>query len=414
MQTIFTCRDLPDLKTNFENDHLTYELKCMTKADFYQGKHAERLDEFYDLYFCIMAILDIVSCNSQVRPFLQRAYTFIASEPSALVQSLPLRGDNFEVAWILLVKRYDNKQFIMSHHIDANLQVPVDHLNFTAASMCYLLSTVNENVAALKALKLPVDQWDILLLNLLEKGVTVDLQKIWEFFVQDLEIPMLLMFPTFLERQCKSSEAVGGGEGEGSLISPTSSWVRANLPLVRGFKVSCVPQQVHILLLHPPFVWVKYVCPYTSRERIECTNFASTVYNYRAFPWEDNNATSGPFSQVLLSVTCGVVSYVLKPCGKDGPCFYPDMEVLPCLTRYTPSAPLQPEAWKHLSHLKADHNYSNPGCVDMLEYNLKAPPGTPVALDSVFGWILMGRVNNAQSFGEAATFFELRLHQMKL
>ncbi|KAJ8876570.1 hypothetical protein PR048_021015 [Dryococelus australis] len=62
---IFMCRDLPDLKTSLGTDHLTLELKCKTNADFYQGKHTERLDEFYDSYYSIMAVLDTVSCNSK-------------------------------------------------------------------------------------------------------------------------------------------------------------------------------------------------------------------------------------------------------------------------------------------------------------------------------------------------------------
>ncbi|KAJ8870723.1 hypothetical protein PR048_029748 [Dryococelus australis] len=51
-------------------------------------------------------------------------------------------------------------------------------------------------------------------------------------------------------------------------------------------------------------------------------------------------------SQVPLSVERGVVSFVLKPCVKEGPCFSADMLVLP--------------------HLKlADPNSTNPDCVDM-------------------------------------------------
>ncbi|KAJ8887449.1 hypothetical protein PR048_013664 [Dryococelus australis] len=154
--------------------------------------------------------------QDQIRPFLQKVHTFIASElpsiklphstgnlaawmnfsnlfeiliiynydlfdvelfmylklvlegvPLALVQSLALTGDNFEVAWTLQVKQ-NYKELIMSHQIDAILQVTVAHLNSTAY-MCYILSTVNANVAALKALKLPGYHWDILLLHHLEK-----------------------------------------------------------------------------------------------------------------------------------------------------------------------------------------------------------------------------------------------------
>ncbi|KAJ8873203.1 hypothetical protein PR048_026836 [Dryococelus australis] len=58
---ISTCRYLPDLKTSFEDYHLYSELKCKVKADFDQGKHTERLDEVYDLYYSIMILCSVVT-----------------------------------------------------------------------------------------------------------------------------------------------------------------------------------------------------------------------------------------------------------------------------------------------------------------------------------------------------------------
>ncbi|KAJ8895803.1 hypothetical protein PR048_001141 [Dryococelus australis] len=166
----------------------------------------------------------------------------------------------------------------------------------------------------------------------------------------DLEIPMLQNFLTFLKRQCKSGEAFGG-----ELDQP-------------HFKLGQSKST---------FSW-----------KVQGLSHRKTTIPLQRL------------SQVPLSVARGVVSCVMKPCGKEGPCFSADMLVLLCLTGHIPSTPLQPEAWKHLSHLKlADPIYTNPGT------KLEGPSGTPVALDSVFGWILMGRVNDAQPFKEVATFF---------
>ncbi|KAJ8878709.1 hypothetical protein PR048_019294 [Dryococelus australis] len=53
---------------------------------------------------------------------------------------------------------------------------------------------------------------------------------------------------------------------------------------------------------------------------------------------------------------------------------------------------------------------TNPDCVGILvgaEFvKGPLPPGNLVALDSVFGWILMGTINNTESFGEGTTFFD--------
>ncbi|KAJ8896144.1 hypothetical protein PR048_001487 [Dryococelus australis] len=464
------------------------------QVDFNQGKHTERLDEIYDLYYSTITILDTLSHNSKSGQSSKRAYTFVTSdknlaavrinfsnlfesliinnkdlsnvelfpylkqalegEPLALVQSLPLTGENFEVAWTLLVKLYDSKRLIMSHHIDAILQVPVAHLNSTVP-MCYFLSTVNENMAALKANKLPVDQWDILLLHLFEKHVSVDLQRMWELIVQALENPTLQNFLTLLERQCKSGEAVSK-----SILN----WkVQGQLHTSKGAYL--VPQPQFVVCAKVNIQFIIAVCLARKVQGkdlsvLRSTNFASIVYNPLTrsetihqpllvtiahlaiihfcispvlilillinnhmnlqIKKKDPSATVlSSFSEkascatVMLSTAvvevqdtlgnfqqCHSVwhkefSCVLKPCGKEGPCFSAEMLVLPRLTGHIPCTPLKPEVREHLSHLKlADPNYTNSDCVDMLVgaklfpyiitgTKLEGPPDTLVALDSV-------------------------------
>ncbi|KAJ8870724.1 hypothetical protein PR048_029749 [Dryococelus australis] len=204
---ISMCHDMPNLKINFENDHLTFELKCKTNVDFDQTKHTEGLDEFYDLYLSILAVLYTVSCNSKSGNALKGPTSsshvmlpsnklphftgnlaawinfsnlfeivIVNNQDLSKVEQLTYLKLDLKGCLALLVKQYDNKLLIMIHHTDTILQVLVAHLDSTAF-MRYLLSKMNENMAALKALKLAVDQWDILLLDLLEKSVRVDLRK---------------------------------------------------------------------------------------------------------------------------------------------------------------------------------------------------------------------------------------------
>ncbi|KAJ8876443.1 hypothetical protein PR048_020888 [Dryococelus australis] len=80
----------------------------------------------------------------------------------------------------------------------------------SAQSLRGLLSAIVENVAALKALNLPVDQWDLLLLHLLEKHIDQALRKQWELVVNELDIPALSDFTDFLEKHCSSSKFIVG------------------------------------------------------------------------------------------------------------------------------------------------------------------------------------------------------------
>ncbi|KAJ8870718.1 hypothetical protein PR048_029743, partial [Dryococelus australis] len=152
----------------------------------------------------------------------------------------------------LLVKQYDNKLLIMIHHTDTILQVLVAHLDSTAF-MRYLLSKMNENMAALKALKLAVDQWDILLLDLLEKSVRVDLRKI----------------------------------GNASLVKQ----LERGEPDQPHFKLGTTT--VHILLLQPQYVvcvkvntLLQYVCPEKFKRKAHklCINCLQPLHMVRNCP----------------------------------------------------------------------------------------------------------------------------------
>ncbi|KAJ8867866.1 hypothetical protein PR048_031671 [Dryococelus australis] len=90
-----------------------------------------------------------------------------------------MTSDNFDFAWNLLIKLYDNKRVIMANHIDAVLQAHVSTTD-SAQSLQGLLSAIIEYVTALKALSLQVDQWDMLLLHVLEKCMDQALRKHWE------------------------------------------------------------------------------------------------------------------------------------------------------------------------------------------------------------------------------------------
>ncbi|KAJ8895010.1 hypothetical protein PR048_000319 [Dryococelus australis] len=78
----------------------------------------------------------------------------------------------------------------------------------SAQSLRGLLSAIIENVAALKVLNLPVDQWDMLLLHLLEKHRDHALRKQWELVVHELDIPTLSEFTDFLEKHCTSIKSL--------------------------------------------------------------------------------------------------------------------------------------------------------------------------------------------------------------
>ncbi|XP_063228908.1 uncharacterized protein LOC134534376 [Bacillus rossius redtenbacheri] len=109
-------------------------------------------------------------------------------------------------------------------------------------------------------------------------------------------------------------------------------------------------------------------------------------------------------SQVPVHVARGVIDCLVKPVGQEGPRLSLTAFILPKITGTLPTTQLNPHAWDHLSHLQlADPHYAQPGPIDVLigadlfpyvlsGRTLSLSTQVPVAIDTVFGWVVMGRV----------------------
>ncbi|KAJ8873686.1 hypothetical protein PR048_024518 [Dryococelus australis] len=97
----------------------------------------------------------------------------------------------------------------MANHKDALWQA-TGATTYSDKSLRGLLYAILGNGAPLKALYLPVDQWDMLLMHLLDKRIDQALRKLWELVVCELDTPALNDFADFLEKHCTSSELIAG------------------------------------------------------------------------------------------------------------------------------------------------------------------------------------------------------------
>ncbi|KAJ8886006.1 hypothetical protein PR048_012212 [Dryococelus australis] len=271
-----------------------------------------------------------------------------------------------------------------------------------------MLTVVPENVAALEALKIPVQHWDLILLPILCRKLDVPLQTQWEIDSTDTELPTCKSFVQFLEKHCRAMEAVA------SIFRPAPSKIKpvqVSAELAKGYQSSSVFMHSHQCRN----------CP----SEVSCHHCKSRHHSLLYFPepstQEDVSDGSGqsinvPDSSLSddTSSTVSVCSSFLKTPSSavvmlstaTGTIFSIDALVLPCITGHLPSAPVDVQAWNHLVHLQlADPAFATPGSSDMLlgaeliPYLLKGskcegPSGTPVALNVHFGWIVMGKVDS--------------------
>ncbi|KAJ8869344.1 hypothetical protein PR048_030919 [Dryococelus australis] len=208
-------------------------------------EHSKRLEMFDDAYYRIMYVaesLKQLSVSSEQRTTTQshalvalpviklptfsgeikgwfnysNLFTTLTGDNRDLSNNHYLLFSHFQSPLIMstllgicMFKWYDKKWVIMASHVDALLQAHVATTG-SAQSFLILLSAIIENVAALKTVNLSVDQWDMMLLHLLEKCMDQALRKKWELVVSELDIPTLNYFTDFHDKHCTSSKVLIG------------------------------------------------------------------------------------------------------------------------------------------------------------------------------------------------------------
>lgn len=108
------------------------------------------------------------------------------------------------------------------------------------------------------------------------------------------------------------------------------------------------------------------------------------------------------FASSASTVLRGKCNSKIAPSGQQSPSFCLDVSIVPQITGPTPQTPITPGHWAHMSSLSlADPSYNIPGPIDLLfgadlfpsvllDGTQKGQPGEPLALNTVFGWVLMG------------------------
>ncbi|XP_050437636.1 uncharacterized protein LOC126843885 [Adelges cooleyi] len=101
----------------------------------------------------------------------------------------------------------------------------------------------------------------------------------------------------------------------------------------------------------------------------------------------------------------GKSTIIVAPCGQKTPLFSVDTYIVLQITGPTPQIPIVPGKWTHIQNLPlADPFYHRPQAVNLLlgadilpllllEGKTSGHAGEPIAIETVFGWILMGPVD---------------------
>lgn len=140
-----------------------------------------------------------------------------------LVGNLSVSGDNFSIAWSLLVTRYENKRFLINSQLDRISDLKPFKTK-GAKGLRSLLTTISETIAALRAMGCAVHHWDPLLLYQLVRLLDLDTREAWEVHLgSSAEYPTYAQFEEFLIGRTRAMENLGLAPTTGSCKESAAS-----------------------------------------------------------------------------------------------------------------------------------------------------------------------------------------------
>lgn len=103
------------------------------------------------------------------------------------IESLPLTDANYEVAWQILVKRYEKGKRIVETHVRKIISSPF-LTRESSRDLRNLYNTINNNLQALRNLGQPVDSWDAVLVPIITDKLDQKSKREYEaYYIQEME-----------------------------------------------------------------------------------------------------------------------------------------------------------------------------------------------------------------------------------
>lgn len=153
--------------------------------------------------------------------------TCLTQEAARLVANLPISGDNFQIAWDLLLARYENKRFLIAAQLDRITSLKPLKTK-SAQGLRNLLTTITEATAALRSLGCAVHSWDPLLLHHLVKLLDSESREAWEVTLgSSTDYPTFTQFEEFLVGRTRALENLGLATSTGTPAATFSGKYRA-------------------------------------------------------------------------------------------------------------------------------------------------------------------------------------------
>ena len=129
-------------------------------------------------------------------------------EAGKIVQRFPLCDDNFNLAWEALKDRFENKRILVTQQLKKLFSI-----NTIATEQCSSIRniqyTVNDSLSILKTYKIPVGEWDPILIHLVSSKLPDETLRSWEdSLISYTDVPKWSELDEFLSKRVKMLESI--------------------------------------------------------------------------------------------------------------------------------------------------------------------------------------------------------------
>ena len=183
-------------------------------------------------------------------PNLQNAETLnylkssLRGEAHDLIKNVAVTDVNYELARRTLMDRFDNKRFIVSMHLSAVLHYPTLKTE-DGTSLRKLLECLRENVVALEVQGCNTQDWDPILVHVIEQKLDPESQKQWQLHNPGREHQKLHELDNFISARARALEAV---KSSITLQKPTTrieahAYVQSKIDRRQSYRATTVDEQ---------------------------------------------------------------------------------------------------------------------------------------------------------------------------
>jgi len=147
--------------------------------------------------------------KKNIAPVQKLQYLRMAVSGSAaqLINSLDITDVNYQVAWELLTKRFENKRLIVQSHLSKLFAVQRLEKE-SATELRFFYDTFTSHIGALKAVGEKVDGWSTPLVFLAASKLDARSLMEWEVSRTDTSVPTWSELDKFLSHRCHTLDAV--------------------------------------------------------------------------------------------------------------------------------------------------------------------------------------------------------------